>query len=328
VDSSILLVPGQYCRLELIDSDGKWLKTWQYTVDGQTVKHEQGESVGNLMSGWREARKKHPGLFTHEVIIWQSPTATVDSIVWSWQQMEEAGRFSCLVRLVDSLRTCWTEQSDKVNFACQTMQGCVPASCTPLVQVTDTGFAMPMKAAASVHLEKLQSRLSLKARLEKAPAQLKVGPAELLETALVMHRRAVELNEQHRTVLAEARACGWLHWRPVLSTGILQLSSSQQWADSFTEGSSRMDQTFREGRNDWVRFGVPQPLPAETAPQNELVTSYWTDQQPLVVEAEQDLLSEIDLRRLHAAMLHPSVRSEERKIWRQCSCASLRRHEK
>lgn len=67
---------------------------------------------------------------------------------------------------------------------------------------------MPMKAVARRFLEKLQSRLILKARLERAPAQLKVGPAELMETALLMHRRAVELNEQHSTVLAEARACG------------------------------------------------------------------------------------------------------------------------
>jgi hypothetical protein len=65
-----------------------------------------------------------------------------------------------------------------------------------------------MQAVARRFLEKLQSRLILKARLEKAPAQLKVGPAELLETALRTHREAVELNEQHGTVLAEVRACG------------------------------------------------------------------------------------------------------------------------
>ena len=153
----------------------------------------------------------------------------------------------------------------------------------------------------------------MKARLERAPAQLKVGPAELMETALLMHRRAVELNEQHSTVLAEARACGWLHWRPSPSTGILQLSSSQPWADKFTEGSSRMDSSFREDRNSWVPLGVPDPVSALTAPQREELVSYWSDPQPLVVEAEQGLMDELDLRRLQAALLHPSVRSEVEK---------------
>ena len=118
-----------------------------------------------------------------------------------------------------------------------------------------------------------------------------------METALLMHRRAVELNEQHSTVLAEARACGWLHWRPSPSTGILQLSSSQPWADQFTEGSSRMDSSFREDRNSWVPLGVPDPVSALTAPQREELVSFWNDPQPLVVEAEQDLMDELDLRR-------------------------------
>ena len=48
--------------------------------------------MGTLIAGWREARKKHPELFTREVLVWQSPTATVDSIVRGWQQLDGAVR--------------------------------------------------------------------------------------------------------------------------------------------------------------------------------------------------------------------------------------------
>ncbi len=82
------------------------------------------------------------------------------------------------------------------------MQGCVPASCTPLCQVTDTGFLMPAKSAARRHQENVMSELAMKARLEKTGCQTKVGPRELLQTAEVMHKRMVELNRQHNTVLA------------------------------------------------------------------------------------------------------------------------------
>ena len=66
-------------------ADGKWLGDWQYTVGAVTTQHWNGQSVGNMMVSWRQARQDRPDLFDHRLKVWQSPTATVDVIVWNWQ---------------------------------------------------------------------------------------------------------------------------------------------------------------------------------------------------------------------------------------------------
>ena len=306
IDSSILLIPGQYCRLELISADGKWLSDWQYTVGDQTVKHEAGTSVGSVMHNWRTCRSQFPELFAR-MLVWQSPTACVDSIVWSWQIQEEGARFAACIRVVDSLQTCWTEQAMRGAFAMQQFQACVPASCTPLCQVTDTGFSMPAKAAARKYHEVLRTQLASKARLEKTGCQMKVGARELAQTALVMHDRMVELNRQSNTVLAECRAGGWFHYRPT-KAGLVK-SSDQEWAACLTEGSSRMDSEFRRRRDSWVVNGVPNPIADNAVEKVEREISYWQDADPLLLSGEAEM-DHLELRRLQAAMLHPSVRTD------------------
>ena len=110
VDASILLVFGQYARLENISLDGKFLQTEKFTVAGVETVHEAGQPVGNLMQSWRALRQSQPGAISR-LKVWQSPTATVDGVVYSWMQAEEAARFPIMLRVVDSLRTCWTEQA-------------------------------------------------------------------------------------------------------------------------------------------------------------------------------------------------------------------------
>jgi hypothetical protein len=71
-----------------------------------------------------------------------------------------------------------------------------------------------------------------------------------------------------------------------------------------------MDKSFRSDRSSWVHLGVAQVVAGSTPQQDELENTYWTDETALVLEAEQDLLDEVELRRLQAALLHPSVRTE------------------
>ena len=49
---SILLVHGQYARLENISADGCWLATEEFVVQDRLVVHTAGQSVGNLMLPW------------------------------------------------------------------------------------------------------------------------------------------------------------------------------------------------------------------------------------------------------------------------------------
>ena len=206
-------MPGVHCRLESISQEGTWLQSDTFVVAGVEVHREAGQSVGNTMQGWRNLRDSEPGLF-EGVRVWQSPTAFADSIIYAWQQADEASRFGNIIRVVDSLRTHWTEQAAERNFLCQAVQACVPPGCTPLCQVTDTGLAQPAKAAASEEHDRQRRMLRLKAREEGAKPSYKVGPREILQTVQAMHKKMCAMNASRQTVLAEARACGWLRWRP------------------------------------------------------------------------------------------------------------------
>ena len=225
----------------------------------KTVR-KKGDPVGNFMPTWRRIRREEPERFKNKRV-WQSPTAFVDTVIYSWMQEEEAARFPNLLRLVDSLTTHWTEQAAERNWLCNTMQADVPACCTPLGQITDTGLAMPGKAACRQTHEDQRYLFKLKARQQKTKPVLKVGGREILQAVDAMHDCWVGLSEDREVVMAEGRACGWLHFRPD-RTGLLVQADTQIWARRFTEGSSRMGPEFRQNRDSWVRDGLVLPLEA------------------------------------------------------------------
>ena len=122
-----------------------------------------------------------------------------------------------------------------------------------------------------------------------------------------MHDRMVELNSQNNTVLAECRAGGWFHYRPT-KAGLVK-ASDQEWAASLTEGSSRMDNEFRKRRDSCVVNGVPNLIADNAVEKVEREVSYWQDADPLLLSGKPEM-DHLELRRLQAAMLHPSVRSD------------------
>ena len=307
------MLPGQHARLENLTEDGRFVTSETFLVAGQTVTHTAGESAKGLMAGWVQLRNSQPELLAG-LLVWQTPTSSIDSILWGWQQREEASKREQQIRLVDCLKKCWTETAQAVNWATQTVQCAIGPGCTPLTQVTDTGFSVPGKASARQLHQKLKATMLTKARQEGASMSYRYGPRELAMTAQAIHNKFVEMNKCSQTVLAESRACGWLHYRPKTKTGKLELSSSQAWAKVLTEGSSRMGPEFRVNRDSWVVDGQPEPRKEtdDVAPRKEvLAVSHWEelDETALVLDAEPEM-DEIERVRLQAALLHPSVRSE------------------
>ena len=170
------MVVGTHARLEWISEEGSWLQDHSFVYGGKEVERKAGEKVGAIMSSWRECRRAHPDLFRdRKVKVWQSPTAYVDSVVYSWMQQEEAARFEPLIRVVDSLSTHWCADALERNWLSQALQASVPAGCTPLVQLTDTAFAGPAKAAARQEHERQKSLFMLKADEERAKPSFKCG---------------------------------------------------------------------------------------------------------------------------------------------------------
>ena len=98
IDTSILVVPGVHARLENISQAGTWILTEVFELAGVEHRHEAGQPVGNIMQSWRKQRQEQPELF-RGLLVWQSPTAFVDSVIWAWQQKEEGrhGRRSAAV---------------------------------------------------------------------------------------------------------------------------------------------------------------------------------------------------------------------------------------
>ena len=302
------MVVGTHARLEWISEEGSWLQDHSFVYGGKEVERKAGEKVGAIMSSWRECRRAHPDLFRdRKVKVWQSPTAYVDSVVYSWMQQEEAARFEPLIRVVDSLSTHWCPDALERNWLSQALQASVPAGCTPLVQLTDTAFAGPAKAAARQEHERQKSLFMLKADAEGAKPSFKCGARELLLTARVMHLKMEQLNDERETVLSELRATGWLHYRP--HAGRLRRAAEEPWAANMTEGTHKMGPNFREHREDHVVEGIPQHVMLEVKPQR-LEDGYFDDYEALVIEAEPDVLTMVEQRRLDAALLHPSMRQE------------------
>jgi hypothetical protein len=300
------VVAGVHAKLESISETGEWL--WDHTFEygGVTVERKKGQKVGPIMTQWRSLRQNQPQLFTGEVKIWQSPTAYVDNIIYSWQIAEEQSRFPQTLRLVDSLSTHWSELSQETNWLLQAAQASVPAGMTPVLQLTDTAFAGPAKAAARMEHERQKSLFCLKAAAEGVRPTFRVGAREMLLTATAMHKRMRQLNDERNTVLSELRATGWLHYRP--RDGRLARASEEQWAACLTEGTHKMGHNFRGQREQHVVDGRPQlEAPAEPEKDEE---NYFQDPDVLELAAEPDLLPLVEQRRLEALLLHPSVRSE------------------
>ncbi len=226
-----MIVPGAYARLENISEEGTWLQDEKFQAGDKYYERKKGEKVGSRMQAWRKCRTESPELFQN-IRVWQTPTAFQDGVAWAWQQEEESARFDCQVRIVDALATCWSPGSQERNFLSQCIQASVAPGCTPLCQVTDTGFAMPAKAAGREEHERQRRALHLKARMEKTAPIFKVGPRELLQTAQVMHVRMVQLNQSNKTVLAESRACGWFHWRPDCKAKLLRKADEENGPSS------------------------------------------------------------------------------------------------
>ena len=265
VDTSICLCPGVHARLENISAAGTWLTDESFSYNGRLTVRRKGEPVGAIMKGWRQLRAEQPELF-RGILLWQSPTAFADSVIWSWQLAEEASRFRVSLRLVDALRTHWTDQALEQMWLTQSCQACIPPGCTPLCQVTDTGMAQPAKAAAKNEHDRLRSLMRQKARMTDRGSSYTVGFRECLLTVQKMHSCMEDLNRKSQTVLAEARAGGWLRYRPM--GGQLRLADSQAWAACLTEGSSRMGPQFRELRDSHIQDGKPVAWKQESGGRN------------------------------------------------------------
>eukprot|EP00438_Fugacium_kawagutii_P003902 Skav220695 [mRNA] locus=scaffold472:424271:425227:- [translate_table: standard] len=309
---SILVVYGTHARLENISSSDRWVQREEFQYQGvRTVREADQRAPANLLRSWRALRQKRPELFTGEVLVWSQPAAVVDATIYKWQQQLEATEWRQAVDLVDSFTGGWTEEGNELAFYTQRLRCCVGAGTAGHVQPTDTSLAAPAKAALGrFHIE-LRSLLQAKAAKEQTACTFKVGPAEILEAALVMHRQMVKMNEDSRVVLRACRAGGWFHWRPD-SQGKLQKVDQQAWAAEFAEGTPKLSPYMLADRSSWVSEGKPTEQPDEAEPVQE--KTIWQDNymySGLFLQLPVDLeLGEGEAEHIQELMQHPTNRQE------------------
>ena len=223
----------------------------------------------------------------------------------------------CHTRLVDNLRTHWTDSAVRRNFLSQTMQTSVPPGCEPLVQVTDTGFSQAARAAGRAEHERQRRLRWRRAREQKTESGYQVGSNdEILEIARAMHQKMVQLNETKQTVLAQSRECGWLHWRPDSEGHRLVPVAEQQWAKPFPECSFRLGQQFSKRRPDWVVEGRPREgnmmeSVLKYGQPSETTQDYFEDSEALEVEGTSDYIAAEDRQTFYAVLQHPRYRTQE-----------------
>ncbi len=196
--------------------------------------------------------------------IWQSPTAFVDGIIWQWQQKLEAAEFQQMIRVVDCFASGWTDDAHEMNWLTNTLQACVGAGCTPLMQITDTALAKPAKDAMRAEKEKLREELILKAQQENVEAKLVCKEPEILRVAVAMHEAMLQLNEKTEVVLKEARKTGWLSYRPFNKK--LMKAEGQRWTAKMLEGSYKLDDTYWQHRYNGLDPDGRPVLPDKTNP--------------------------------------------------------------
>ncbi len=144
----------------------------------------------------------------------------------------------------------------------------------------------------------------------------------MFQVALVMHQKMESLATERNTVISEARACGWLHWHPGQPGEGLQLASEHEWAKSLTEPTHKIAPEVRARRGEGVVLGRPTFDYGKDQIAPERLENCYSNEEDLVLEADQGLFDPVAQRRLEALFLHPAVRSEVEKELAKLSLAT------
>ena len=255
---SCVIVGGQHCRLSNISKDGRWIKSERFYYDGKEVVRKAGSSAGSHMLPWRQLRCKSPELFAG-ISLMAQPAAVVDSIIQGWQLEELGESYPCSIcqrDMLGSYRAMCSEQA--IQVICM-LDAPILGKMTPVLQVTDTDVARPLKLIAAEEKEKLRAELKAKAVKERVQESFVCRAPEVMK---VVARSLARLNEKlvkENTILKAMRRNYMLSYRPDFDAGRLVRADSQAWAKDMSEGGHRIKSGWAQDRYGWLQDGgVPQ----------------------------------------------------------------------
>jgi len=189
-----LVVPGAYGRLSNLSPEGTYVKNEMLKSRGKEKRRKAGQSCGNLLQGWRELRDRgteQQRQWMNKLSVTSQPAGFVDGVVVSWVVEELAEEFPQAIHLRDSYAAGASESCKTASYLGHQLRCTIAGKMTPVLQVSDTDVAAPLKAAA----ERIKQEMLRRKREEclvagEAATQLQCTPAEILE--LVARRKRQE----------------------------------------------------------------------------------------------------------------------------------------
>ena len=248
---SILVVKGQYARLDNISDDGCYKEDEIFWIGDEKVERKAGSSARGLMKSYVELRKKEPELFK-DLVIFQQPAAYMDEITTTWAIQDLASRCPQAVHQRDLFASALGDTCKKAMQLTQVIPTWIASKMTPVLQLTDTDVAFPLKAAAERAKAELSREMRREAELRKTRASFVCGVREIVKIAAEAHAAIVQMNAKVNLVLAGLRRNAMLVWRPDALTGKLYECSHEDWCKDLKIGNHRMKSSWLDGRTSWL----------------------------------------------------------------------------
>ena len=144
------------------------------------------------MESWTSLREEHPQIFK-DIVVMQQPSATADEIIVGWGLEDLGQRFPAAVLQRDLVSGALSDRARMAAFLQNIICCWVAPQMTPVVQVTVTDFAFPIKRKIDQQKMKIVQEFKNAALKEGREVSFKMGPWELVK---VLWRAISEFNKQ------------------------------------------------------------------------------------------------------------------------------------
>ena len=258
VGKGLLVVPGQWARLDNISNNGTWLKTETFQVGETVITRTKGTSAGRVLLPYRRLRESHPELMS-KIELMQQPAANVDSVILTWSIEAQAQQYPASLWQRDCFSSVFSDTAIESMALANQLSCLVAEKCTSKLQITDTDFSKQFKSYVRNKLIELRAQWQTERKEEHSV--WKVGPLQLVTAVVHAQEKMSEKNLRDNWVLRAAVRNGILVYRPDPASGQLVELLSQPWAESMglEIGTKRYNPEWLRDRLKWKDdSGVPK----------------------------------------------------------------------
>ncbi len=256
----ILIVHGVHCRMSNIGDDRRWLDNEEFTVAGHTTVRKKGQKVpGNLMAHWSELRASNQQFFK-DVVVMQQPSATCDEIIVGWSMEDLGKRFPACVLQRDLVSGALSDNAKLAAYLQQVIPCWIGPGMTPVVQVTDTDVAFPLKRIIERKKVEISQEFKEIALLAGRDTSFKMGPPELMKVLCGAVEEFKQVADAQELVLHALRRNGQLAY--ITLNGKFEKLSEENcpWMVKLGIGDigcHRYPRDWVDDRFSWTLDGIP-----------------------------------------------------------------------